>query len=508
MQNSIPKPKLLDEWLSLLDNTRLPVPAGDKRRVSSALDNRQNNLGDIARVISSSPSIALILFREANKQQNSFSRPAQHMEGVLTRLGINRCKELLGRLQETPEQQIPRGLRQLWLISEHANTQANALFAVKMSRLWQEIHWGSLLFLSPLWPLVTRYPSLFGLWERRVLGDRESQSRVEQELFGASLSKLSQALAAHWSLPEWIGQAYHIINDNQQLLARTMRVARLHDQVLLQQQALDEQKNIYMWYRQPANSIIIVNGLAIGAHYSWSHEHCLRWQRFASLFLGRPLDLVQNQIHQNAVEHARKTGTSELWHPAQALLWPWGSKRIRPAASNGNPAKKATANLQLWQQLARKMLQQPSPFSNHAALLAAFEQLLKHAGLARCAIISINSRSGKLQPIYQQGFAFRVHQSLSQDSRSALFHRVITSKKPLLVQPQNLSRLKELLDQETSAAITSSNFILGSIQLKDKPVMLLIADNQDQQLGSQELKGFASSCRYFEQALAIISQAD
>ncbi|MCK9237349.1 MAG: HDOD domain-containing protein [Thiopseudomonas sp.] len=512
MRNNTLKPKQLDEWLALLDNTKLPVPSGHKRRVENALANPRNSLGDIAKVISSAPSIALIFFREANKQRSTFSKPAQHLEAALTRLGMNHCKLLLSRLDDTPESEIHKPLRQLWLISQHANAQANALFATKLARLWQDIHWGSLLFLSPLWPLLTRHPELFKLWEQRVLGNKEPQHKVEHELFGTSLTLLCQALAERWSLPEWVIDAHRMLNQKRNLMVRTLRIAKLHAQPLKQQLLLDEQKDVFLWFRQPANTIILANGLAIDAHYSWAHEHCLRWQRFASMFLGWPLDKVQNQTHKIAVEHARELGKIDLWHPAQALLWPWTARRIsRP--KNGfqtqsiNPKQlppPSTEQLSDWQQQAQAMLQRPSPFVNHAQLLEAMAKMLETVDLTRIAMIAIPAKTQQLRPIYQQGFAFALHQPLTQTAQSPIMQKLLKKNAQIYAQDKNLAQLQAHLNQDITAAIDSSYFMMGALCLDYQPIMLLIADAQDRQLHANTLKVFNASCRYFEQALTII----
>jgi hypothetical protein len=60
------------------------------------------------------------------------------------------------------------------MISQHATQQANGFFASRLARLWQDIHWGSLLFLSPLWPLALTFPELLEEWELRVIHKGES----------------------------------------------------------------------------------------------------------------------------------------------------------------------------------------------------------------------------------------------------------------------------------------------------------------------------------------------
>lgn len=511
--NYTPQPKKLDEWLQLLDNTKLPVSSSHKLRVSQALANPRNSLSDISKVISSAPTIALIFFREANKKQGSFSEPAQHLDAVLTRLGMTQCTKLLNRLDCTPEQDIALPLRQLCLISRHANAQANELFAFKLARLWQDIHWGSLLFLAPLWPLITRHPGLFVLWERRVLGNSEEHEKVEHELFGTSLTLLCQALAQRWLLPDWVIKAYQMLNENRELLARTFRIAKLHDQPLQQQLLLDEQKDISLWYRQPANSILIANGLAIDAHYSWVHEHCLRWQRFTGLFLDWPLDKVQKTMHEITVEHARKEGKTVLWHPVQALIWPWCARRLsRPKHKVAQPQPTPTsqahslspAQLKEWQEKAQQMLLKPSPFANHARLLDAMRQMLAAAGLKRLAILAVQHKTAQLQPIYQHKFAFVLRQPLTQSVQAPIMQKLLRRNSHLHVHEHNISQLKKHLGDDFMTAIHSQNFVCGSIYLNNKATILIIADAKNEQLHATTLKVFNASCRYFEQALATL----
>lgn len=146
MGNGILQPKPLNEWLKLLDRTALPVHTGQKERVQRVIANPNSSLGEISRAITEAPSIALILFREASRSASSLKEPAYSLNAVLQRLGMARCSTLLASLMDESKVPIPASLRQVWLIGQHANRHANALFAHKMARLWQEIHWGSLLF--------------------------------------------------------------------------------------------------------------------------------------------------------------------------------------------------------------------------------------------------------------------------------------------------------------------------------------------------------------------------
>lgn len=516
MRHSILQPRPLNEWLILLDRTALPVHTGQKERVQRVMARSSSSLGEISRAVSEAPSIALILFREANRSRNSLSEPAHSLDAVLKRLGMARCTALLGSLMDESRVPIPANLRQVWLIGQHANRHANALFAHKMARLWQEIHWGSLLFLSPLWPLLTRHPELLEIWEQRVLGNREPARRVEQELLGVPLVSLCHALAERWSLPQWIIDGYATLAGNPRIIGRALHLARMHDQPLEQQRRLDEQKDLNTWFGQPANSIVMANGLAVAAHNSWGDNNSLRWQRLISLYLHQPLEDVQQKLHQTSVEHARYLGPTNLWHPARALIWPWATRRIQPApvpVAAPKPAKapagqpdsdtpQSSFDFARWKSQAQQLVR-PSQFRNTLQLLNHYANMLKHGALSRVLILSINNGSGQLAPVCQLGFRFTLQKSLTDRSTNPVFRHIMRHGEPLHIHSHNFNQISDHLERTFLDGLASQNLLAGCIRHKEKPVLLIIADAWNQPIQIESIKAFAASNRYLEQALAL-----
>ena len=516
MRHSILQARPLNEWLILLDRTALPVHTGQKERVQRVMASPSSSLGEISRAISEAPSIALILFREANRSRNSLSEPAHNLDAVLKRLGMTRCTALLNSLMDESQVPIPANLRQVWLIGQHANHHANALFAHKMARLWQEIHWGSLLFLSPLWPLLTRYPDFLQVWEQRVLGNREPAYRVEQELLGVPLVRLCHALAERWALPQWIIDGYATLASNPRIIARALYLARMHQRPLEQQRRLDEQKDLNSWLRQPANSIVMANGLAVAVHNSGGDNHSLRWQRLISLYLHQPLEDVQQKLHQTSVEHARYLGPTNLWHPARALIWPWATRRILPAVPT-QPDTQAAAPVNTrkhsapqqpvfdfaqWKSEAQQLVR-PSQFRNTLQLLNHYAGMLKHCALSRVLILSINNSTGQLAPVCQLGFRFTLQKSLADRSTSPVFRHIMRHNEPLHIHSQNFSQIADHLEHGFLETLASQNLLAGCIRHKEKPVLLVLADTWDQPITADSIKAFAASNRCLEQALAL-----
>lgn len=517
MRDSILQPRALDEWLFILDRTALPVHTGQRERVQRVMSNPNSSIGEISRAISEAPSIALILFREANRTRNSLTEPAHGLDAVIKRLGMQRCISLLSSLMDESRLPIPAELRQAWLIGQHANRHANALFAHKMARLWQEIHWGSLLFFAPLWPLLTRHPQLLKVWEQRVLGNREPAHKVEKELLGVPLIRLCHALAEHWALPQWIIDGYAILGSRRQLVGRALYLSRLHQQPLEQQQRLDAQKDVSHWLGQPANSIVLASGLALASHNAWDNPHCLRWQRLISLYLRQPLDAVQSKVHQTSVEHARYLGLTNLWHPAQALIWPAGSQRFLPARLDPAPARKKTAaptaanseaapkppqlDLPAWREHARQLISQPTQFRNTLQLLNHYAHLFQFGALSRVLVLSVQASSNALLPVCQLGFDFSLQKPLPDRSNNPVFRHALRHREPLQINEQNYSQIADHLDRNFLDVLNSCHLLLGGIFHKDNPVLLVLADAHGQPLHEESLKAFKASNRYLEQAL-------
>ena len=194
MVASTPLPRTLDAWLKQLDGQVLPIAAHHHQQVRRALGDSRRSLREIADLMQDSPALVLSVLREANSKGSSLGEAAESLETALTRLGLKRAEELLARLPARPLTDIPLPLRQIQLISQHAAHQANGLFAARLARLWQEIHWGSLLFLSPVWVLLAAHPHLFEAWEQRVLINGEPPVKVERDMLGVSLFELCLCL--------------------------------------------------------------------------------------------------------------------------------------------------------------------------------------------------------------------------------------------------------------------------------------------------------------------------
>ncbi|MDH4611859.1 HDOD domain-containing protein [Pseudomonas sp. BN102] len=500
MSTAKPMRRSLDSWIKHLDGVRLPVPAASHEKVRRALGDSRRSLRDIAELTQDSPALALSLLREANAAGNLLSSPAESLEVALSRLGLKRAETLLNRLPAVPEEEIPQALRQLQLIGQHAAQQANGLFAARLARLWQEIHWCSLLFLSPLWPLLASHPELFATWEKRVLGEGEPAAKVERELLGVPLLRLCQALAEHWRLPDWIIQGYRLLSDDRRLLVKALHIARDKEHPLHQQQQLDADPALSRWLTQPSNTVLLANGLAVSAHAGWGDDHSLRWQRLSGLFMKLPLDELQQLVHQQAAQSARLHARGNLWHPAEALLWPWSQHRLRPEPAVALPP--SAGALEAWRRHCAELLHDPSPFTNVVQLSACARDALESGGMRRVLVLLADRNHSRLLAQQQAGLPREASGLQLDPSQSQVLRRLLTQPGQLRLGPDNMAQFSALLPGQLKSLFPGHHLLLRSIAVNGRVAMLVVADQDGAPFADLSLRAFAKAAQCVERALA------
>jgi len=503
MPTAPPRPRALNDWLKLLDGQLLPVSLASQQIVRRALADNNKSLRDIAELMQQCPALALAVLREANRQGGGLHEPTESLEGAVNRLGLSRVEALLKQLPSLDEQDMPLALRQIQLISLHASQQANGLFGGRLARLWQEVHWGSLLFLAPIWSLLAAYPELFERWEQRVLVKGEAARRVEQEELGLPLLQLCLALSERWRLPEWIIQGYRLLLDDRRLLVRALHIARENEHPLEQQQHLDNDTHLRRWLTHPANSILLANGLALSAHYAWNGQHSLRWQRLSGLYLHLPLAEVQQLLHQQAVISARQLNCQDLWHPAQALLWPWEARHLQ--APKAEPIKKP-AEVSAWRQHCAQLLAQPSSFGNVLQLTHCAKQALLACGMSR-QLLLLADRSHSRLLVQQHAGLDPAAASLSLDpQQSQVLRRLLGSPGQLRLTPANIAQFSALLPGSLKALFPSEHLLLRSLASNERVVMLVVADQAGAPLSDAQVQVFGKTIQCIERALTTFAR--
>lgn len=499
-----PKPTTLEGWVKLLDGVRLPVPQESHDRVCKAIRNNRSSLRDIAELMQESPALALSVIREANRHTHgSMTEPAENLDVALNRLGLKRTEELLDRLPAEPQSQIPKALRQLQLISQHATQQANGFFANRLARLWQDIHWGSLLFLSPLWPMALTHPHLLEEWELRVIHKGESARKVEKQLFGVRLLDICLALVDVWRLPIWVQQGYRLLLNEQRELVKVLRIARDSEHPLRQQNRLDDDPTLRRWLNQPANTVLLANGLALSAQQAWDCPHSARWQYLTSLYLQISMDEVQQQLHQQAANSARQHAMPDLWHPAVSLLWPWGINRIH-AGLLPAPAP-TTEDLTQWRKQCAELLVEPSRFSNAMHLTTSARDALVACGMRRVMILMADRTHANLRVHQTAGLPKEAAGLNFAVSQSSVLQRLLAQQAQVRLTPANNAQFSALLPASLRAQFSGEHVLLRSLVNNGRVIMIVVADQGGGPFSEITVQAFGKTAQCIEKALSTFS---
>lgn len=499
-----PKPTTLEGWVKLLDGVRLPVPQASHDRVCKAIANSRSSLRDIAELIQDSPALALSVIREANRHTHgSMTEPAENLEVAINRLGLKRTEELLARLPAEPQSAIPVALRQLQLISQHATQQANGFFASRLARLWQDIHWGSLLFLSPMWPMALTHPQLLEEWELRVIHKGESASKVEKQLFGVRLLDICQALVDIWRLPIWVQQGYRLLLNEQRELVKVLRIARDSDHPLRQQNRLDDDPTLRRWLNQPANTVLLANGLALSAQQAWDSPHSERWQYLTSLYLQMPMDEVQQQLHQQAANSARHHAMPDLWHPAVSLIWPWGVNRVHAGLL---PAPAPTAeDLAKWRRQCAELLVEPSRFTNAMHLTTSARDALVACGMRRVMILMADRTHANLRVHQTAGLPKEAAGLNLIVSQSTVLQRLLSQQAQVRLTPDNNAQFSALLPASLRSQFGGEHLLLRSLVNNGRVIMIVVADQGGGPFSEITVQAFGKTAQCIEKALHSFS---
>ncbi|TWI52400.1 HDOD domain-containing protein [Pseudomonas duriflava] len=503
MSNSSARPTTLDAWLTKLESVRLSVPVEVRDDVRRALLNGQRTVPEIAEAAIKSPALALVLLREANRSPLGKENPAVTLEIALSRLGLGPAEYVLSALPPETREQYSPALEQILLISQHALSQATGLFGNSLARLRQEVRLCALLFLAPVWPLAQLYPELWTEWEQRVLGNHEPAVQVERELLGVPLLELCLALAERWSLPAWIVEGYRLLVQDRRRLVKALHIAHDNSHPLQQQQRLDADLPLRRWLTQPSNTILLANGLALAAHQSWSDPHVLRWQRLTGLYMQAPLEEVQQLTHQAAVQSAKQQAKPGFWHPAEALLWPWDERRLRPKKALPKSSHTPPVDIDTWKKYCQTLLKDPSPFTNLLQLTACACDALIACGLLRFMVL-IPDRSGAhllAQQVY--GLPEASNGLQLSLSTSALLRKFMAEPAQLCLTQDNAAQFIQHLPGNLRALFATQNLILRSVGNKSRVGLLVIADKQGAPLSERDLQAFSKTMTCIERGLLL-----
>jgi hypothetical protein len=346
---------------------------------------------------------------------------------------------------------------------------------------------------------------LFSAWEQRVLVKGEPASKVEQELLGVPLLQIGLALAEKWRLPEWILLAYRLLLNDRRQLVKALRITRAHAQPEQQQPLLDDDSALRRGLMLPSNSILLANGLAVSAHQAWSCPQVLRWQQLAGLYLQLSVPELQQQVHQQAVNSARLHSSAGLWHPAQALLWPWDAQHLKLSQAAAPPAP-VKSEVEAWRKHCSELLSEPSVFINVQQLTHCIREALQACGMQRLLLMLADRNHSRLVSQQTLGLPKEAAGLTLDPSQSQVLRQLLSKPAQLRLSPTNIAQYSALLPGNLKSLFPGEHLILRSIANQERVAMLLVVDQSGHAFSEVNLQAFGKTVQCIERALTSFAK--
>lgn len=505
-----------------LSATVLPITPAQRERLLQQLGSEMLSLNELTQQIMSVPVAALHVCRAAGEAARNRDIDILTLEQACSLLGTQRLGTLLGNIPVVEADQLPSAYLQMLSISEHAVSQAQGLFSQRIARLWHEMSLATLLFLSPLWALAYIKPRIFEQWDdlnRGVLPEHVSKKQIAENT--AMGFTLVQQVAQDWWLPPWILQGYRSLNSSRRTMVKALHIARNASNPQEQQAQLDADRELYRWLTQPANSLLMASGIALGSHHSWYATHTLRWQQLSALYLGCSVDDTQRISHESAVSSARtqhQLSPGQTWLPALSLPWPVDySPSTEPSAATSGaqilPSPPAPIRPERWRQLCLMLNSQPSPFTTLPELLeCTLKALHEGLGLQQCWIALFNGKAQQLA--IGAALGFEQGQSIAGaklgNPRGSAWGEWLTSQTCHHLDSARMASLEQILPPELKAVAPDSAFELVPVVHNDQVLGLMFACNPGNQrlLDQQRQKALTKTAACVLKALLTYKQRE
>ncbi|MNN38681.1 hypothetical protein D3C81_1526890 [compost metagenome] len=241
----------------------------------------------------------------------------------------------------------------------------------------------------------------------------------------------------------------------------------------------------------------------MAAQVGWDNPHLLRWQLLTALYLQTSLEDVQQQVHQQAAASARRHARQALFHPAEALIWPWQQRRPHPGMLAPPPPN--SEELSRWRKLCQDLLAQPSPFTNTVHLATQAREALLACGMQRIMLLTLDKATDYLRVQQTAGLPKEAAAMALQVAQSKLLQKLMSQAGQLRLTPDNHSQFSALLPAPLRAFFRSEHLLLRSLAVNDQVLMLAVADQSGKPLADISVQAFGKTAQCIERALSVFA---
>jgi len=172
--------------------------------------------------------------------------------------------------------------------------------------------------------------------------------------------------------------------------------------------------------------------------------------------------------------------------------------RAAPVASD--------ADLAEWREHCRRLLSEPTPFSNVLQLTATASQALACAGMQRTLVLLFDRKQNRLVAQQSAGLPSDAARLTLTPEQSQIVRRLLEKPAQLRLQPANMAQFSALLPGSLKALFSGEHLLLRSLGIDGRVLMLVVSDQNGAPFSDTTLQTFAKTTQCIERALATFSR--
>lgn len=514
---STPTPSGADQWLELLADKPLPVPALTVLRLRKLLQNPAVSLQKLSPLIDSDPVLSLHCVSLANQLNRNPDTHVTSIDLAVATLGLERMTELATKLPaiklnnaSVPHKQYYHALGN----SFHAATQALILCRYRDASIVNATRTAALFYGIGHWALWRYAPHQASEIKIRMYEQQQDSAEAEEAVLGCTIQQLSERLVDHWHLSPLAVEALKHENspDAQQLDLIHQRAAQLGE---LEE---DDKRIIKQLLNAQHYPVKLANWLCLTAPMGWNYPKTLRICQLISDLLQQPIDDTISLLHKQCVQASRAHPMPDLLSPAaMMLLLPSEQVLSYRLDSTGAATKVETTLLKkrsiqpkvddvvdsapaaqepvqvhqeindfidktLFQKVLQRLVKEVDKVKDHSQAIELVQKALIEAlGAERALTFHIDDEM-RLNTLSFLGCNFddRITKLTMNLKYPGLLQRLAQKPTAVWVSEHNNRQIRAEMSDRFRAVCHPDSFMLVSLFLNKRPSLIIYADRRDQ----------------------------
>ncbi|MFT5722238.1 MAG: HD-like signal output (HDOD) protein [Motiliproteus sp.] len=317
--DSPPAPRDLQQWVDLLQDKPLPVPAQTLGLLRRLLQDPEVSLQQLQPIINRDPVLSMHCVSRANRLNRNPDTDVSTVELAVSTLGLHQIIDLASQLPaiklnsaSVPHKQYFHALSN----SFHAATQAAMLCRYKDPALINSTRTAALFYGIGHWALWRYAPQQMSQIKIRLYEQHQDTAFAEHEVLGCTIQEISEQLVERWQLSRLAAEALqHAASPDAKLLQQ------VHLQATQPTAVTDEHSREV---KQLLNAIFypvkLANWLALAVPRGWNHPKSQRIIGLIGDFLQQSPDQTSLSLHQHCVAASHQHPMPGLLSPAALML--------------------------------------------------------------------------------------------------------------------------------------------------------------------------------------------